>query len=229
MYRTIFFLNICMLLSCSSNAQDWAQLDRFKSQNEALMNDLEYKNGIVFMGNSITEGWLNDSLNFFDRPGYINRGIGGQTTSQMKIRFWQDVISLQPKAVVILAGINDIAQNTGYIAIPDIAQNIKDMAILASNQKIKVFICSVLPANNFPWRPQIDPSDKVIELNKLLKQYASEAGHIYVDYYTPMANDKKGLKEKYTYDGVHCTIAGYQAMEKILDGYFSEAFSSNKR
>ncbi|MCB0456820.1 MAG: GDSL-type esterase/lipase family protein [Flavobacteriaceae bacterium] len=214
LYALLLFV-ICTM-PYSLFAQDWANLTRFKKANEKLSAPAEGENRVVFMGNSITEGWIQDSLTLFKNPHNINRGIGGQTTPQMKIRFWQDVIKLQPKAVVILAGINDIAQNTGYISIDETAQHIEDMALLAKAYDIKVVICSTLPANYFPWRPHILPADKVIALNTLLKSIAAKHEVAYLDYYTPMVDDKKGMKTEYTTDGVHCTLAGYRKMEELI-------------
>ena len=199
------------------NAQDWAQLNRYKKANALLSISEKDLNSVVFMGNSITEGWVQDSLPLFKEKSYINRGIGGQTTPQMKHRFVQDVIELEPKAVVILAGINDIAQNTGYISIPEIAANIEEMVRMAKTNNIKVVLCSVLPSNYFPWRPQIQPADKVIALNALLKEIAYKNKVHYLDYYSEMVDDKKGLKEVYTTDGVHCTIEGYMVMEFLIN------------
>ena len=198
-------------------AQDWAQLNRFKQANAQLSPPEKDEQRVVFMGNSITEGWLQDSLSLFRNNSYINRGIGGQTTPQMKHRFMQDVVDLKPKAVVILGGINDIAQNTGYISIPDIAANIEYMTTMAKANNIKVVICSVLPSNYFPWRPQILPADKVIALNILLKEIAHKNEVVYLDYYQEMVDDKKGMKEAYTTDGIHCTIEGYKAMEILIE------------
>ena len=205
-------------------AQDWAQLNRFKKANAALLLSKKNEGRVVFMGNSITEGWLQDSLSLFKNKKYINRGIGGQTTPQMKHRFMQDVVELKPEVVVILAGINDIAQNSGYISVPDIAHNIEEMTVMAKGNDIKVIICSVLPSNYFPWRPQIAPADKVIELNALLKEIAVNNKVVYLDYYSAMVDDKKGMKEVYTTDGVHCTIAGYKAMELLIENCFKTLF-----
>ena len=211
-------LSIILLGTMNSiKAQDWANLNRFKMANAQLISSEKDENRIVFIGNSITEGWLQDSLSLFKNKSYINRGIGGQTTPQMKHRFMQDVVELDPNAVVILAGINDIAQNTGYISIPDIAANIEDMITIAKNNNIKVVVCSVLPSNYFPWRPQILPADKVIALNILLKDLAHKNEVVYLDYYSEMVDDKKGLKEAYTTDGVHCTIEGYKMMETLVE------------
>ncbi|MEM7110067.1 MAG: GDSL-type esterase/lipase family protein, partial [Bacteroidota bacterium] len=137
-----------------SYGQDWPNLSKYQTENDSLGSPGAGKERVVFMGNSITEGWLlNDSLTFFQENGYVNRGIGGQTTPQMLIRFRQDVIQLQPAVVVILAGINDIAGNTGPSTLNMIMNNIKSMAELASSNHIKVIISSVLPARDFPWRP----------------------------------------------------------------------------
>ena len=199
-----------------ANAQDFANLDRFRSDNIGLMKKEINDPLVVFMGNSITEGWLNKKLNFFDNPSFVNRGISGQTTSQMLLRFRQDVIDLKPKAVVILAGINDIAQNQGPIAVKDIFGNLKSMCELAKTNSINVVLCSVLPAKEFPWRMEINPIEKVAELNSLLKDYANQNNIIYVDYYEKLVTKEFGLPRELTSDEVHLTIKGYQALEPIV-------------
>ena len=145
----IFFL---MLLTTLSYGQDWANLKRFQQENSELMLAKAHEHRVVFMGNSITEGWLSIRPEFFKNKPYVNRGISGQTTPQMLVRFRQDVIHLKPSTVVLLAGINDIAENTGPSTIEMIANNIISMAELAKANHINVIICSVLPANHFPWR-----------------------------------------------------------------------------
>ncbi len=199
-----------------ANAQDFANLDRFRSDNIGLMKKEINDPLVVFMGNSITEGWLNKKLNFFDNPSFVNRGISGQTTSQMLLRFRQDVIDLKPKAVVILAGINDIAQNQGPIAVKDIFGNLKSMCELAKTNGINVVLCSVLPAKEFPWRMEINPIEKVAELNSLLKDYANQNNIIYVDYYEKLVTKEFGLPSDLTSDEVHLTIKGYQTLEPIV-------------
>jgi len=169
------------------------------------------------MGNSITEGWLNIRPEFFAEKPYVNRGISGQTTPQMLLRFRQDVINLKPHAVVILAGINDIAGNTGPSTIDMIFNNIVSMSELAKANNITVIICSVLPAYNFPWRPELKPAEKVVALNALLKEYATKQKIVYVDYFTAMANDLNGLKKNLGSDGVHPNVAGYLVMEPLLE------------
>lgn len=173
----------------------------------------EYR--VVFMGNSITDSWPES---FYKGKPYINRGISGQTTPQMLIRFRQDVIDLEPRAVVILAGINDLAGNTGPSTVPMITNNIESMCELAAANNIKVILCSVLPATVFPWRKEVsNPADKIIELNKQLKKYAKKEGYLYVDYYSAMVNKEKGLKEEYASDAVHPNEVGYTLMEKLVE------------
>lgn len=200
-----------------SFAQDWPNLKRFQEENEKLEAPKAGEQRVVFMGNSITEGWKNLHPEYFQGKPYVNRGIGGQTTPQMLIRFRQDVIDLKPKAVVILAGINDIAGNTGPSTIKMITDNIFSMAELAKANNIKVLICSVLPAYDFPWRPGMEPALKVIELNKQLESYAKKNNHTYVDYFSSMVNEKNGLKDELGSDGIHPVKAGYLVMEPILE------------
>src|ERR1035441_7045717 len=143
------------------------------------------------MGDSISQGWKRDE-SFPDKP-YINRGIGGQTTPQMVVRFRQDVIDLKPKAVVILAGINDIAGNTGPMTLEQTEGNIASMAELASTNGIRVVLCSVLPAFDFPWARGLTPAPKIVSVNTWMKQYAAEKGYVYVDYYSAMSDERGGL------------------------------------
>lgn len=197
---------------------DWAHLKKFEEKNEKIKktNDPER---IVFMGNSITEGWSNFDKNFFINNPFVNRGISGQTTPQMLIRFRSDVVNLKPKSVVILAGINDIAGNTGPISLENTAENIISMAEIAIANNIKVYICSTLPAIDFPWSPGLNPGPKVIKLNSLLKDYSDKNNITYVDYFSAMADEKGGLKvPEYTSadDLVHPNLAGYKVMEKII-------------
>ena len=221
----IFLLSIIM----SNNAQDiyiqgggtlmdWAHLKKFEKDNERLkkIND---PNRVVFMGNSITEGWSNFDKDFFINNPFVNRGISGQTTPQMLIRFRPDVVNLNPKSVVILAGINDIAGNTGPISLENTAENIISMAEIAKANNIKVYICSTLPAIDFPWSPGLEPGPKVIKLNAILKNYCIKNNITYVDYFSSMADDEGGLKvPEYTAanDLVHPNLAGYKVMEKII-------------
>jgi len=211
------FIVVCLISSGVIFAQDWPNLKRFKNANDSIMQNSKEMARVVFMGNSITEGWLNKELTFFHNPAYINRGISGQTTSQMLVRFRQDVIDLKPKAVVILAGINDIAENTGPISIEDIFGNIKSMCDLAETNNIKVVLCSVLPAKEFPWRMHIDPRPKVKALNNLLKSYSEENAHVtYVNYYNDLVTNELGLPTHLTNDEVHLTLEGYRTLEPMV-------------
>ncbi len=217
--KTSFFL--LSLLSCSIlcgqhkiPAGDWPNLQKYANENSRLISQQPMKQ-IVLMGDSITEFWKTNN-DFFTNTSYVNRGISGQTTSQMLLRFRQDVIELNAAVVVILAGINDIAENTGPTTLEQIMGNIISMAELAKANNIKVVLCSVLPANVFPWRPEILPADKVIALNSRIKEYANKNNLTYVDYYSAMVNKQKGLDGKWADDGVHPNLAGYALMEPIL-------------
>ncbi|MFT3980271.1 MAG: SGNH/GDSL hydrolase family protein [Ferruginibacter sp.] len=206
-----------LLTATAAHTQDWPNLKRYAAENAALPAPGKKEKRVVFMGNSITEGWIKADSAFFQKNGFVNRGISGQTTSQMLVRFRPDVIALKPSLVVILAGINDIAENTGPIALKDVAGNIFSMAELAKANGIKVLICSVLPANRFGWRKDIQPADKVIALNNMLKTYCTENKIGYVDYYSPLVDDAKGLDARYGSDGVHPNTAGYAIMKTALE------------
>lgn len=197
--------------------EDWANLNRYRKANATLKMPSKNENRIVFIGNSITDNWTRDHGVFFEsNPTYVNRGISGQTSAQMLLRFRPDVIELKPKVVVISAGTNDIAGNRGSISIERIAGNIFSMVELAKVNNIKVVLASVLPSTSYSWSPSIEPADKIIELNKLLKAYADENKIVYLDYYTPMVNEKKGLKKELGRDTVHPNVQGYDVMEPLV-------------
>lgn len=217
--KNIFFIYILtslVILSNHVNAQMMINLNKYKEENSSLGLPKQGENRIVFMGNSITEDWKSLSPNFFLDNNYVNRGIGGETSTQMLLRFRSDVINLKPSAVVLLAGINDIAENQGPISIPDIARNIFFMSQLASENNIKVILCSVLPAYDFPWRPGLNPKDKVISLNDLIQKHAQEKSFEYVDYFSSMVDERKGLIKEYGNDEVHPNLEGYRVMESII-------------
>tara|TARA_B100000131_G_scaffold294564_1_gene310797 strand:+ start:37 stop:666 length:630 start_codon:yes stop_codon:yes gene_type:complete len=207
------------------NAQMMINLNKYKEENSSLGLPKQGENRIVFMGNSITEDWKSLSPNFFLDNNYVNRGIGGETSTQMLLRFRSDVINLKPSAVVILAGINDIAENQGLISIPDIARNIFFMSQLASENNIKVILCSVLPAYDFPWRPGLNPKDKVISLNDLIQKHAQEKSFEYVDYFSSMVDERKGLIKEYGNDEVHPNLEGYRVMESIIQKSINKVLS----
>ncbi|WP_405415054.1 SGNH/GDSL hydrolase family protein [Maribacter sp. Asnod1-A12] len=207
------------------HAQDWADLNHFKEANSTVPELQDNENRIVFMGNSITIGWLNNRPEFFEGKPYINRGISGQTTPQMLIRFRQDVINLNPKVVIILAGTNDIAGNTGPSTLEMIMNNIKGMAELAHANGIKVILSSTLPAYDYPWKSGVEPSGKIIALNKMIKEYAETNGHIYLDYFSTMVDERNGLPKKYAEDEVHPTIDGYKVMEPLVEAAITKALN----
>lgn len=204
---------------------DWAWLKRFETANAELPKPLPGENRVVFMGNSITEGWGKIAPEFFKGKPYINRGIGGQTTPQMLIRFRPDVINLQPKVVVILAGTNDIAGNTGFTTEQTIIGNIISMAQLAQANGIKVVISSIIPVYDYPWKPGLAPVAKIASINESLKTFAKRNGMVYLDYYAVMADERKGLKTSLTYDGVHPNKEGYQVMAPLAEAAIREALS----
>ena len=228
MKKVNYLILTCMLsfLGLTTiNAQDWADLKHFEKANAEVPAVSDNEERVVFMGNSITIGWLNSRPEFFAGKPYINRGISGQTTPQMLIRFRQDVINLNPKVVTILAGTNDIAGNTGPSTLEMIMDNIKGMAELADVNGIKVILSSTLPAYDYPWKPGLEPSGKIIALNKMIKEYADTNGHIYLDYFSAMVDERNGLPKKYAEDEVHPTVAGYKVMEPLVETAIAEALN----
>ncbi|MFZ1290749.1 MAG: SGNH/GDSL hydrolase family protein [Melioribacteraceae bacterium] len=205
-------------------SQDWANLNRFKNENDSLNINL-VENRVVFMGNSITQGWIETRPQFFANKPYIDRGISGQTTPQMLIRFRQDVINLKPKVVVILAGTNDIAGNTGPSTLEMILDNLKSMSEIAKANGIKVILSSVIPAFDYPWKAGMNPNEKIPALNKMIKQYADQNDKIYLDYFSAMVDARNGLKDELTYDGVHPNEAGYIVMEPLVEAAIKKALN----
>jgi lysophospholipase L1-like esterase len=198
-------------------APDWAYLDKYKDENKQILAPSSGEKRIVFFGDSITEGWKIIHPDFFIGKSYINRGINGQTTSQMLLRFRPDVIELKPKIVVILAGGNDIAGNTGPATPETILGNLISMCELAKVNNIEVVLCSILPANDFPWKRGMEPADKIEALNEMILKYAKANDIAYVDYFSAMVDEQKGLKAIYSEDGVHPNKEGYRVMEPIVE------------
>ena len=196
--------------------QDWANLKRYQAENDSLAQYPVSKNRVVFMGNSITQGWKEAHPKFFAANPYLCRGISGQTTPQMLVRFRQDVVALAPKVVVILAGTNDIAGNTGPSTPEMIVDNIASMVEIAAANGIRVILCSVLPAYDYPWSRGKEPNIKIPQLNEKLKEYAEKNKISYVDFFSAMTDGRNGMIAEYTTDGVHCTSAGYDVMEKMI-------------
>ncbi|MFE3866650.1 SGNH/GDSL hydrolase family protein [Flavobacterium sp. LS2P90] len=210
-------LLVSIFMGGKVKAQDWPNLNRYHHENTVLKPAEAGQKRIVFMGDSITEFWSTVDPEYFSGKPYVNRGISGQTTPQMLLRFRADVIALQPTAVVILAGINDIAENTGPMTIEMIRDNIFSMIELAKANHIKVILCSVLPAYDFPWKPNQEPIAKIKALNEILQKYALANEIVYVDYYSAMVDEQKGLTVAYSNDGVHPNKTGYQVMEPLVD------------
>lgn len=204
---------------------DWPNLAKYKDDNIKIGLPKSDENRIVFMGNSITEAWGRVNPDFFEGKSYINRGISGQTTPQMLVRFRADVVNLKPKVVVILAGTNDIAENTGPSTLEMIENNIASMVEIAKANKIKVVLCSVLPAYDYPWKPGLNPSEKIVNLNKWIKDHATKNGISYVDYFTPMADERNGLKKEFSEDGVHPNQKGYVVMTPLVEKAIADALT----
>ncbi len=203
---------------------DFGWLEHFKEADEKLGPPAAGENRVVFMGDSITQGWHFDGPDgSFNGKPYVNRGISGQTTPQMVVRFRQDVIDLQPKVVVILAGTNDVAGNTGPMTIEQTEDNIKDMADLASANHIRVVLCSILPAFDYPWHPGLEPAPKIDAMNAWMKSYAAEKGYVFVDYHSAMKDDRDGLPAALSKDGVHPTPAGYAVMAPLVEAGIAKA------
>lgn len=219
------FLLLTTFMLNTAEAQDWANLNRYKTANEKLKAPAVNEQRVVFMGNSITEAWVSISPNFFKENPYIGRGISGQTTPQMLVRFRADVIDLKPKVVVILAGTNDIAGNTGPMTLEMIFGNLKSMAELARANGIAVVLSSVLPVYDYPWKPGLEPAQKIVKLNAMVKSYAQEQGMVYLDYFTPMADDRDGLKKSLGDDGVHPNKTGYGIMEPLAKKAIARALA----
>ncbi|PKP54155.1 MAG: acylhydrolase [Bacteroidetes bacterium HGW-Bacteroidetes-1] len=217
-------MNIHLLLFVSttffstvSHAQDWASLRRYKKENTKLGLPLLGENRVVFMGDSITEAWSKASPDFFNGKPFINRGISGQTTPQMLIRFRVDVTGLYPAVVVILAGTYDILNRKDDALTPKmIMDNIMSMAELATLYGIEVILSSVLPVNDFESSSGLETSEKILLLNSLIKSYAEKKNLLYLDYFSSMADEHNLLQAKYSDDGVHPNNSGYKIMENMV-------------
>ncbi len=225
-FRNLFKTLFVSLLVCGSiglNAQDWANLKRYQQENAEIGLPAKKEKRVVFMGNSITEGWKKENPDFFAENPYICRGIGGQTTPQMLIRFRQDVVNLNPKAVVILAGTNDIAGNTGPSTLEMIMDNLKSMAEIADENNIKVILCSVLPVKYYPWKREVEATQAIVDLNSMIKDYCKNKGFIYLDYFSAMATKENFMIPEYTTDEVHVTKEGYAVMERMVQEAIQKA------
>jgi lysophospholipase L1-like esterase len=205
---------------------DWPNLARYAEANAAVAAPAKLELRVVFMGDSITDAWVSPEYGgFFPGKPYIDRGISGQTTPQMLIRFRPDVIALQPKVVVILAGTNDIAGNTGPMTLGQIEGNLASMAELAKANKIHVVLASVLPVSNYGHDRQGNPLDmrvnrppeKILELNAWIKKYAAENGYTYLDYFSAMVDEQGLLQRDLSEDGLHPNAKGYALMSPLAE------------
>ena len=219
--KRILAIFITIAATCISiNAQekkdkDWAKFYRYEQANDTI----KVRPRAVFMGDSITDGWAKQSPDFFYSNNFVGRGISGQTTTQMLVRFRRDVLDLSPKYVVILAGTNDIARNNGLISLENILGNIQSMCELAKAHKIKPILCSVLPADRYRWRKDLKPAVEIVKLNELIKEYAKSAKIPYVDYHSVLKDENNALPEKHAADGVHPSLDCYKIMEDIVIKY----------
>src|SRR5688500_14724570 len=203
---------------------DWPWLQKFASANARLAAPAAGEDRVVFMGNSIFEVWARHFPTTFPGKPYINRAIGGQTTPQMLVRFRQDVIALKPKVVVILAGTNDIAGNTGPATLEMIENNLASMSELAKANGIRVVLASVLPVYSYSWRPEIlNPADTIIALNSWMREYARSHGEVYLDLHSAMKDERNGMRKEITTDGVHVNEAGYRLMAPLTEAAIEQA------
>ncbi|ODT04368.1 MAG: acylhydrolase [Gemmatimonadetes bacterium SCN 70-22] len=205
---------------------DWANLARYREANIALGAPAPGDARVVFMGNSITEGWAPYFATMFPGKQYVGRGISGQTTPQMLVRFRQDVIALRPAVVVILAGTNDIAGNTGPSTLEMIEDNLASMAELAQANGIRVVLSSVLPVWDYPWKRGVEPAPRIVALNDWMRRYAASRGMVYLDYHSAMADERNGLRADLSGDGVHPNEAGYRVMAPLAEAAIAEALRS---
>ncbi|PWS26706.1 acylhydrolase [Pedobacter yonginense] len=208
-------------------ADDWAMLSKYKKENEELGKPKKGEKRVVFLGSSIIEFWKQKDPGFFANRPYIDRGISGQISPQLLIRFRQDVINLKPKAVIILAGSNDIAGNTGHVTNESILDCIKSMSELARKHRIKVILCKYLPVYEYPWNKGItDAAGKIIALNQAIVEYAKKEHLTVVDYFSPLVDDRNGQRAELTTDGVHPNLAGYKLMETVTEVAIKKALKN---
>lgn len=198
-------------LDMDRRKNDWGNLCQYKNDNLTVMAGPRPK--VVFLGDSITEFWSIGDPDLFE-PGVINRGISGQTSSQMLVRFWQDIVRLKPEVVHIMAGTNDLAENTGYVSDEAFKGNIEAMVTLAQCHGINVILASIPPAGSFGWRPELNPPERISVLNQWIKDYAAQQGVVFVDYHSLLTDDGAKMSENLTHDGVHPHREGYARMQE---------------
>jgi lysophospholipase L1-like esterase len=204
---------------------DWPGLGRYRAENAALAPAGAGEQRVVFYGDSITDAWGRrpDTGEFFPAKPYVNRGISGQTTPQMVVRFRQDVINLRPAAVVILAGTNDVAGNTGPMTPEMTEDNFRSMVDLAKANGIRVIVASITPAADYPWKKGLAPAGKIKTLNNWLQGYCVNHSVTYLDYYSAMADEDGGMKPGISFDGVHPNAKGYAIMAPLAQAAIDKA------
>ncbi|QXV66005.1 acylhydrolase [Mucilaginibacter sp. 21P] len=230
MKKALFIL--FLFVSASTFAQqsaedfkdDWADLSHYEAENSHLPQPAAGEKRVVFLGSSIFEFWKQKVPQYFaEHKNYIDRGISGQISPQLLIRFQQDVVGVKAKAVIILAGSNDIAGTTGHVTTGRIMDNIRSMVQIAKANNIKVILCEYLPVYEYPWRKGFAAADKIIELNKAIKAYAGQERLVLLDYFSPLVDERNGQKAELTTDGVHPNEAGYKIMAKVTDEAIAKA------
>jgi len=210
-------------------SDDWAALSKYQKENDSLGAPNKDEKRVVFLGSSIFEFWKQKDPKYFNNGSYLDRGISGQISPQLLIRFRQDVINLKPKAVIILAGSNDLAGNKGHVSNETVMNNIKSMAELARKNRIKVILCKYLPIYEYPWNKNLKGvADQIISLNNEIVSYAKANRFVILDYWTPLVDERNGQKAAYTTDGVHPNLAGYKVMEKVTEEAIDKALHRRK-
>lgn len=210
-------------LPAQSPLTDWANLSRYRAANDSLPAPRPGEDRVVYIGDSITESWAGSFPAHFPGKPYIGRGISGQTTPQILVRFRQDVVALKPKVVVILAGTNDIAGNTGPSTLAMIQDNLGSMAEIARANGIRVVLSSVLPVYDYPWKRGLAPAPKIAALNSWIRRYSAETGAVYLDYHSAMVDAHGGLRAELTKDGVHPNAVGYAIMAPLAEAAIAKA------
>lgn len=205
--------------------KDWPNLARYRAADARLPAPALGEKRVVFLGDSITDRWGRKVGTFFPGEPYINRGISGQTTPQMLIRFQQDVVHLHPQAVIVLAGTNDIAQNTGPSTPEMIEDNLASMAAIARHYGIKMIIASILPAARYPWRPKVNGVQEIRDINRWLKSFCEQNRLVYLDYYSALVDDAGGMRPGLSSDGVHPTARGYEIMAPLAAAAIRKALT----
>lgn len=216
MKKTLFIILFITMTIFGFAQEDWFGFNRFKADNERIIKSGEFPE-VVFMGNSITENWAYYHPDFFSQHNYCGRGIGGQTSAQMLLRFTADVINLRPKAVVIMAGTNDVAHNTYWVEPNKVVDNVVAMCNLAKANGIVPIISSIPPCASFVWRPEIkNAAQTIVDINKRLKAYAEANGIVYVDYHAALTDEQNAFQKSLSEDGCHPNPDTYFIMERLV-------------